>query len=379
MNNRSYQICTNCVMDTTDTVISFDEKGVCDHCNNYYNNILPNWDTGEGGRKTLQEIIAKVKEDGKNRDFDCIMGMSGGADSSYMLHLVVKEFGLRPLVFHVDGGWNSELAVQNIEVMIDKLGLDLYTEVINWEEMKDFQLSFFKASVPHLDIPQDHAFVATLYNFADKYNIKYILNGGNYSTECINNPKEWLYFGTDMAQIKDIHGQFGTMPLKDYPFSSVLRHKFYLRYIRKINVVKPLNYMTYIKEDAMRFLQNEYGWQPYPQKHFESRFTRFYEGYWLPKKFGFDTRKVQYSSLILTGQMKRDEALEKLSAPAIDEETAAHDFEYVATKLGITVEELQRYMDAPNRSYSDYKNQEWLFNFGTKVFAMLGLENSPKR
>jgi N-acetyl sugar amidotransferase len=366
-------------MDTTDTVISFDEKGVCDHCNNYYNNILPNWDTGEGGRKTLQEIIAKVKEDGKNRDFDCIMGMSGGADSSYMLHLVVKEFGLRPLVFHVDGGWNSELAVQNIEVMIDKLGLDLYTEVINWEEMKDFQLSFFKASVPHLDIPQDHAFVATLYNFADKYNIKYILNGGNYSTECINNPKEWLYFGTDMAQIKDIHGQFGTMPLKDYPFSSVLRHKFYLRYIRKINVVKPLNYMTYIKEDAMRFLQNEYGWQPYPQKHFESRFTRFYEGYWLPKKFGFDTRKVQYSSLILTGQMKRDEALEKLSAPAIDEETAAHDFEYVATKLGITVEELQRYMDAPNRSYSDYKNQEWLFNFGTKVFAMLGLENSPKR
>ncbi len=379
MSNRPNQICTNCVMDTTDSVITFDENGVCDHCNNYYTNILPNWDTGEGGKNALQEVIRKIKEDGKNRDFDCIMGMSGGADSSYMLHLVVKEFGLRPLVFHVDGGWNSELAVQNIEVMIDKLGLDLYTEVINWEEMKDFQLSFFKASVPHLDIPQDHAFVATLYNFADKYNIKYILNGGNYSTECINNPKEWLYFGTDMAQIRDIHGQFGQIPLKNYPFSSVLRHKFFLRYIRKIQVVKPLNYMPYIKEDAMQFLQQEYGWQPYPQKHFESRFTRFYEGYWLPRKFGYDTRKVQYSSLILTGQMKREEALEKLKHPAIDEETAAHDFEYVATKLGISVEELQRYMDAPNKSYRDYKNQEWLFNLGTRIFAILGLENSPKR
>ena len=245
--------------------------------------------------------------------------------------------------------------------------------------MKDFQRSFFKASVPHLDIPQDHAFVATLYNFADKYNIKYILNGGNFSTECINNPKEWLYFGTDMAQIRDIQRKFGSIPLKQYPFSSVLRHKFYLRYIRKIQVVKPLNYMPYVKDDAMNFLQKEYGWQPYPQKHFESRFTRFYEGYWLPKKFGYDTRKVQYSSLILTGQMNREEALERLKSPAIDDEAAAHDFEYVATKLGISVTELQQYMDAPNKSFRDYKNQEWLFDLGTKIFALLGLENSPKR
>lgn len=376
---RPYQICTNCVMDTTDSVISFDEQGVCDHCQNYYKKILPNWNTGEEGRAQLKATIEKIKADGKGRDFDCIMGMSGGADSSYMLHLVVKEFGLRPLVFHVDGGWNSELAVKNIEVMIDKLGLDLYTEVINWEEMKDFQLSFFKASVPHIDIPQDMAFIAALYNFAAKYNIKYILNGGNYSTECVNNPKEWIYFGTDMAQNKDIIRQFGTIPLKNYPFSSILRHKFYLRYIKKIKVVKPLNFLTYIKDDAMAFLKETYGWQPYAQKHFESRFTRFYEGYWLPKKFGFDTRKVQYSSLILTKQMTREQALEKLKLPAIDEETAAHDFEYVATKLGISVAELQSYMDAPNKTYKDYKNQEAMFNLGTKVFAFLGLENSPKR
>lgn len=376
---RPYQICSNCVMDTTDTKIVFDENGVCDHCQNFIENIVPNWDTGENGKKELEKIIDKIKEDGKDREFDCIMGMSGGADSSYMLYLAVKEFNLRPLVFHVDGGWNSELAVKNIEVLIDKLGVDLYTEVINWEQMKDFQLSFFKAGVPHIDIPQDHAFVATLYNFADKHNIKYILNGGNFSTECINNPKEWIYFGTDMAQLNDIIKKYGTIPLSDYPFSSVLRHKYYLRYIRGIQVVKPLNYRPYIKEEAMSFLEKEYGWTPYPQKHFESRFTRFYEGYWLPKKFGYDTRKVQYSSLILTKQMTRDEALERLKKPAIDEETAKHDFEYIATKLGITTKELQSYMDGPNKTYKDYKNQEMMFKIGTKVMTMLGLENSPKR
>lgn len=373
------QICTNCVMDTTDSKITFDDKGICDHCHGFWNDLKPYWHTDERGRKALEKTVAKIKADGKNRDFDCIMGMSGGADSSYMLHLAVKELGLRPLVFHVDGGWNSELAVNNIQVMIDKLGLDLYTEVINWEEMRDFQLAFFKAGVPHLDIPQDHAFIATLYNFADKYKIKYILNGGNFSTECVRNPMEWLYYGTDMPQINDIIKRFGTVPMKSYPFSSILRHKVYLRYIRGIQVVKPLNYMPYIKEEAMQFLAKEYGWVPYPQKHFESRFTRFYEGYWLPKKFGYDTRKVQYSSLILTGQMTREEALEKLSKPAIDEETAKHDFEYVANKLRISVAELQSYMDQPNKTYKDYANSEQMFVMGAKVMKALGLERAIKR
>lgn len=376
---RKYQICSNCVMDTSDSKIIFDDSGICDHCNDFNENVFPNWHTDEKGKAQLQGIINKIKEDGKGRDFDCIMGMSGGADSSYMLHLAVKEFGLRPLVFHVDGGWNSELAVNNIQVMIDKLNLDLYTEVINWEEMKDFQLAFFKSGVPHIDLPQDHAFVATLYNFADKYNVKYILNGGNISTECVRNPLEFFYYGTDMLQINDIKSKFCTIPLKTYPFSSILRHKIYLRYIKKIQVIKPLNFMPYIKEDAMAFLNKEYGWTPYPQKHFESRFTRFFEGYWLSKKFGFDTRKVQYSSLILTGQMNREEAIEKLLKPAIDEETVKHDFEYVATKLGISVEELQGYMDAPKKTYKDYKNQESMFNIGAKILKFLGIERSIKR
>lgn len=366
-------------MDTSDSKISFDEKGVCDHCNDFYKNILPNWHTDEKGRAELEKIINKIKEDGKNRDFDCIMGMSGGADSSYMLHLVVKEFGLRPLVFHVDGGWNSELAVNNINVMIDKLKLDLYTEVINWEEMRDFQLAFFKSAVPHIDIPQDHAFIATLYNFAYKYDIKYILNGGNISTECVRNPLEWLYHGTDMVQINDIIKRFGTIPMKTYPFSNILKHKVYLKYIKGIKVIKPLNFLNYNKENAMELLNKEYGWTPYPQKHFESRFTKFFEGYWLPKKFGYDTRKVQYSSLILTKQMNRNEALKKLSMPAIPEEDSIHDFEYIANKLRISTETLQSYMDLPNKSYKDYKNQEELFTIGSKILKFLGIESSVKR
>jgi N-acetyl sugar amidotransferase len=328
----SIQICTNCVMDTSDSKIQFDENGICDHCNDFYKNVLPNWHTDSKGRAELEQIVEKIKIEGKGKDFDCILGMSGGVDSSYLLHLAVKELGLRPLVFHVDGGWNSELAVNNIQVMVEKLGLDLYTEVINWEEMKDFQLAFFKSGVPHLDIPQDHAFIATLYNFANKYNIKYILNGGNISTECVRNPMEWLYYGTDMLQIRDIIRRFGTIKMESYPFSSIFRHKLYLRYIKGVRVIKPLNYMSYIKKDALEMLTDAYGWKPYPQKHFESRFTKFYEGYWLPERFGFDTRRVQYSSLILTKQMKREEALEKLKKPAHNPETIEDEFNYIATK-----------------------------------------------
>jgi len=379
MEERTYQICTNCVMDTSDSRITFDAHGVCDHCNDFYNNVQPNWHTDDRGKNVLSATIDKIKHAGKGKDFDCLLGMSGGVDSSYMLHLAVKEFGLRPLVFHVDGGWNSELAVNNIQVMIEKLGLDLYTEVINWEEMKDFQLAFFKSGVPHLDIPQDHAFVATLYNFADKYKIKYILNGGNISTECVRNPMEWMYYGTDMAQINDIIEKFGTVKMETYPFSPIFRHKFYLRYLKGVQVVKPLNYRPYIKKDALSFLADEYGWKPYPQKHFESRFTKFYEGYWMPERFGFDTRRVQFSSLILTNQMTRDEALEKLKVPAYNIETIQDEFNYIATKLGVSSEELRHYFTMPKKFYWDYKNNEKTFNLGARVLKAIGVERSIKR
>jgi len=374
-----YKVCSCCVMDTSDANIIFDSLGVCDHCLAFKQNILPHWHPNEKGAAMFREIVAQIKTAGNGKQFDCIMGMSGGLDSSYLLHLAVTEFGLRPLVFHVDGGWNTDLAVNNIQVLVDKLGLDLYTEVINWNEMRDFQLAFFKSGVPHLDIPQDHAFVATLYHFANKHGIKYILNGGNYSTECVRNPKEWLYYGTDMAQLRDIHGRFGSIPLRTYPFSSVLFHKVYLRYIRGVQVVKPLNLMPYTKENASKVLADTYGWRPYPQKHFESRFTRFYEGYWLPTRFGYDTRRVQYSSLIQTGQMTREEALERLKQPAYDPATIDEDFEYIATKLGISVHELRGYHEMPLKTYKDYKNQEWLFDLGAKTLKVLGIERAVKR
>lgn len=376
---RKYQICSNCVMDTSDSRISFDENGVCDHCNDFYKNVQPNWHTDERGRIQFESIIAKIKKDGQGRDFDCLLGMSGGVDSSYMLHVAVKEFGLRPLVFHVDGGWNTDFAVRNIQLMVDKLGLKLYTETINWEEMKDFQLAFFKSGVPHIDIPQDHAFVATLYNYAAKYNIKYILNGGNLSTECVRNPMEFLYYGTDMQQIGDIMKRFSTVEMKTYPFSSIFRHKIYLRYIKKVQVVRMLNYLPYTKKKAIALLQKEYGWIPYPQKHFESHFTKFLEGYWLPERFGFDTRRVQFSSLILTGQMTRQEALKMLEKPAYDPVAIEDDFKYIATKLDISTDELRHYFNIPKKFYWDYKNQDKIFNFGAKVLKFLGMETSIKR
>lgn len=375
---RKYQICINCVMDTTDSQIVFDENGVCDHCNIFYKDILPSWNNLKSDPNKLNKIVQNIKNKGKNSDFDCIVGMSGGIDSSYLTYLVAKH-GLRPLVFHVDAGWNSKEAVNNIERVIDKLNLDLYTEVINWDEMRDLQLSFFKSGVPHIDTPQDHVFFATMYKFAQKHNIKFILTGANYSTECIRNPIEWMYYQSDSIQLKDIHKRFGTIPLNKLPTTSIFYHKIWLPYIKNIKVVRPLNYIDYNKTNATDFLVKEFNWQPYPQKHFESRFTRFYEGYWLPKKFGFDTRKVQFSSLILTNQMSREDALSELRHPALDENSIRKEFSFVANKLEITIDELNMYLQLPNKSYKDYSSQKKFYNFGAKIMKLFGFELGGKR
>lgn len=376
---KSYRICTRCVMDTTDAEIVFDENGVCDHCVTFTNSIAPYWQPNDYGEENLSEIVGKIKKSGRKKDFDCIIGMSGGVDSSYLVYLAKEKFGLNPLVFHVDAGWNSNIAVQNIENIVDRLNLDLYTEVINWEEMKDLQLAFFKSSVSHLDTPQDHAFFATMYKFANKYDIKYILTGGNYSTECVRNPKEWMYFQSDSTQIKDIHKKFGSRPLSTFPLTNILWHKFYLPYIKGIKLIRPLDFVPYVKEDAVKVLVDKFDYQCYDQKHFESRFTKFYEGYWLPEKFGFDTRKVQFSSLILTGQMSRDEALEKLQKPALCPEDVRQEFQYVASKLDVSTNVLQSYFDTPNKSFRDYKNQQFIYNIGSRVLRFLRIEKGGKR
>ena len=372
--------CTNCVMDTTDSKIIFDENGVCDHCNTFYKDIKPYWNPeSEESKRKLEQIVETIKKEGEDRDFDCIIGMSGGIDSSYLVYLAKEKLGLRPLVFHVDAGWNSDTAVHNIEKIVDKLGLDLYTEVIDWEEMKDLQRSFFKSGVSHIDTPQDHAFFATMYKFASQHKVKYILTGGNYSTECIRNPLEWMYYQSDSTQIKDIHSKFGKKPLKNFPLTNILWHKVYLPYIRGIKLVRLLDLMPYHKEEAMQFLEKKFDYKRYPQKHFESRFTKFYESYWLYERFGYDVRKVQYSSLILTGQMTRDEALEKLKELPYDKENIKHEIEFVANKLDISVDELMSYIKLPKKSYKDYKNQMWIYDIGAKVMRMIGLEKGGKR
>ena len=372
-------VCSNCVMDSTDAKISFDENGVCDHCRTFMSDIFPSWNNGIGKQKEIESTVRKIKESAEGQEFDCIIGMSGGIDSSYLVYLAKEKMGLNPLVFHVDAGWNSQVAVNNIERIVDSMGLELFTEVINWEEMKDLQLAFFKSGVPHIDTPQDHAFFATMYQFAEKNNIKYILTGGNYSTECVRNPKEWMYFQSDARQIKDVHKKFGTRQIDNFPMTHILRHKVYLPYVKKIKLIRPLDLYPYDKEEATKLLEEKFGYQRYAQKHFESRFTKFYESYWLYEKFGFDTRKVQFSSLILTGQMTRDIALLLLSKKPYDEENIHHDVKYIANKLDISSEELMQYFYAENKTYMDYKNQEGLYNLGAFVMRKLGLEKGGKR
>jgi N-acetyl sugar amidotransferase len=379
MPTRPYQICSRCVMDTSDSRIVFDAAGVCDHCHTFDTRTRPHWHTDERGQRKLEALVQRIKQQGQGKDFDCIIGMSGGVDSSYLSYMAKEKMGLRPLVFHVDAGWNSDIAVNNIERIVDGLGLDLYTEVIDWDEMRDLQLAFFKSGVPHIDTPQDHAFFATMYKFAEQFGVKTILTGANLSTECIRNPIEWMYYQSDAIQLRDIHARFGSKPLHNFPVTSILRHKLWLPYVKGIRVERPLNLLPYDKAQAIEELKTRFGWQPYPQKHFESRFTRFYEGWWLPKKFGYDTRRVQFASLIVTGQMTREDALARLAEPALDEATVRQEFEYVATKLGIGTAELQGYMDAPNKTYRDYKSQQNIYLLGARAMKSLGLEVGGKR
>ena len=376
MGKTAYRICSNCIMDTSDSNITFDARGWCDYCNNYHQNILPNWHTDERGAKRIAAQVAQIKKDGEGRDHDCLIGISGGVDSSYVTHLAKAKFGLRPLLFHVDAGWNSQQAVNNIERLVDGLGVDLHTEVIDWPEMKDLQLAFFKAQVPHIDTPQDHAFFAALYNFAAEHGFKYILTGANYSTECVREPLEWHYHASDLRQLKDIHRHFGTRPLKTFPTADIFTYKLYYRFLKGVKVVKPLNCVPFQKEAAMQQLIDLYGWQRYAHKHYESRFTRFYEGYWLPTKFGYDKRRAHFSSLILTGQLSREEALERIARPAYNADNLAEDFEYIATKLDLTVPELQQIMGGPNKSYKDYANAMPMIELGTKVMRAIGVQRA---
>lgn len=370
-----YQICTKTIMDTSDPGIVFDQFGVSDYYLNYINTILPNWHTDENGYNELMVIAEKIKKQGKGKDFDCIIGLSGGLDSSYVAYVAKEIMGLRPLLLHVDAGWNTEQAVSNIEKLVNGLGLDLYTEVIDWGKMKNVQVAFLKSQIPDQDLPQDAAFFSSLYKFANKYNIKSIITGANYSTECCREPEEWGgYPGIDTTLFSDIISKHGDKSIGSFPLVDILKYKIWDRYINGMEVVKPLNLVPFTKKDAEKLLNDKFGWEPYLHKHHESRFTRFYEDYWLPRKFGYEKRRAHFSSLILTGQMTRDEALKRISKPEMDELFLKQEFEYVANKLDLTNEELERIFNTPNLSYKSYRNKMGIIKLGAKFMKILGLE-----
>lgn len=370
---REYQVCSNCVMDTTDSKIIFDENGVCDYCNSYKKEILPSWKPNESNAIELEKILDKIRNEGKGKDYDCILGLSGGTDSSYLAYIAKEKMGLRPLIYTVDTGWNLNVAVENIERLVKALNLDLYTEVVNWEEMKDLQLAFFKSQVPYQDLPQDHAIFAGIYNFAVKNKIKYVLSGANNATELVRPPIEWNYLN-DIKMIKDIHKKFGERKLKTFPLCSMFKYRLYYKYIKGMERVSILDFINYDKSLAEKELNDKFAWEKYENKHYENVFTRFYEGYYLPHKFGYDKRKCYYSNLVLTGQMTREEALIKLKDTPYDEKIIREDMDYIAKKIGVSVDEFKRIISGENKTYKDYKNSFALIELSIKIAKLLGIE-----
>ncbi|RLF50437.1 MAG: N-acetyl sugar amidotransferase [Thermoplasmata archaeon] len=342
------KICARCVMDSDVIGIRFDDKGICNYCK-IYDQWNKNFPINKESEKKLKTIIEKIKKNGKNKKYDCIVGVSGGLDSTYTLYYAKKK-GLRPLAVHIDNGWNTELSVNNIKNAVSKLGVDLYTRVLDWEEFKDLQVSFLKASVPDAEIPTDIAIRSVLYKAAAKEKVKYILTGVSFRTEG-KIPQSWTYL--DGRYIKDVQKKFGTKKLKDFPNFTLL-DRIYYNNIRRIKRVNLLYYMDYSKEKVQNLLMKELGWRPYPGKHYESIYTRFIQAYLLPKKFNIDKRKVHFSALINSGQMTREEALEKLKEPPYPEDKMEEDLEYVIKKLDLTREEFEEIYNRSPKTFLDY-------------------------
>lgn len=369
-----YQICSKCIMDTSDENIEFDSNGVCIYCNSYKKNVQ-NRQLDENQKVfTLNKIVKKIKNETKNCKYNCIIGASGGLDSSYLIHYVVNKLHLKPLIYHVDAGWNSNISVSNIEKIIDKLQLDLVTDVIDWKEVKDLTLSYLKAGVPSLDNIQDHAIFGSLYTFVEKENFKYIITGANLQSEFIRAPLSWAYHASDTRQIKDIHNKYGTTKINSFPYYDIFRSKFYLKILKQVKMVYPLNLITYSKEEAIELLKQQYDWIPYVQKHHESRFTAFYENYWSLKRFGHDRRKLTFSSLILSGQMTRDEAIVKIQEEPLSKNNLEEEINFVCSKLEISRKDLDHYMNIEKKSFLDFKSNYKIINFFTKILRFLNIE-----
>ena len=381
MIQRKYQICKCCVMDTSDADIVFDSNGVCMRCNEYKNRILPQWNYGEGHEEELNTLLTEIKRKGQGKQYDCILGLSGGLDSSYMLHLAVKEWGLRPFVFHIDAGWNLPVAEENIKRLTEKLGVELHVEKMNRDEMREMQLAWFRTGLEMLDAPQDHAFIALIDKYSRELGVKYILNGYNISTEIIADPESWEKGSGptgDGTFMRDVIKKYCSIPIKNYTFTNGFKHKFWIPYVLGVKTIKPLNLVPITKEKMIQTLSEEYGYVPYGQKHFEDLLTKFLEGWWTPTRFGHDIRRAQLSSLVVTGQMTREEALEILSKPPITENESKALFTEVAKRLEISEEELMALHDMPECT-DKFKSQEKIYALGIKLYEILGIEKRIRK
>ena len=352
--DKDYRQCALTIMDNiADPDITFDMDGICNYYHEYKEAEKREVFTGEEGKKKLEDFANKIKIAGKGKKYDCLIGVSGGVDSTYVAWLV-KDLGLRPLAVHLDNGWNSELAVNNIQSLTSKLGIDLFTLVINWKEFRDIQLSYLKASVVDIEVVSDHSIFATMYKLAKEKNISYIISGTNIVTEYIM-PPSWLYKKMDFANLKDIHKQFGSISLKTYPFLDFKKYVYYSA-VLKLTPVSILNYVPYNKDQIKQFISSELGWRDYGGKHYESIFTKFYQAYILPKKFHIDKRKAHLSTLICSGQMTKNEAIEEIQKPLYTEKELYADKEYVIKKLGLTDHEFDLIMELPPRKHEDFKS-----------------------
>lgn len=365
----NYQICTRCIMDTTDPDINFDNQGVCNHCRSFDINAKTKWFPNEEGKHLLEVLVNRIKEEGAKKQYDSIIGLSGGVDSSY-LALIAKKMGLRPLAVHIDTGWNTNYSVTNIENIVKALKFDLHTYVVNWEEMKDLQLAFLWSGVENQDTPQDHVIFAALYKFAIDNGIKYVLSGSNYATESVL-PIGWGHDAMDLKQLKAIHKLYGKKKLKTFPTVNFFQYRIYFPFIKKMQVVTLLNYLPYNRKEAINILQQEVGFQDYGNKHFESQFTKFFQGYFLPKKFGYDKRRAHLSSLVLSGQLTREEAMKEMKNVLYDEDLFIEDRAFIIKKLGLNDKIFSEILRTPNKSFRDYPTSDNLSNFFKRIKNIL--------
>ena len=336
-----------------DPNITFNEDGVCNYWFEYQEAADEKLIHGKAGEKKWEDTVANLKKAGKGKRYDCIIGVSGGVDSTYLAYLV-KELGLKPLAVHFDNGWNSELAVKNIENTLEKLNIDLFTYVVDWNEFRDIQMSFLKASTPDLEIPTDHGIISVLYKTASKHGVKYILNGTNVQTESIL-PEKWGYGYYDLTYIKSIQRKYGNKKIKSLPTLSLLE-LFYFSKVKKIKFIPFLNYVDYVKEDAMKVIEEKLDWVYYGGKHYESIYTRFIQSYILPKKFNIDKRIAHYSNLICSNQISRDYALEELKKDTYPADLMNNDLEYFLKKFDLSKNEFDLILNNKCKTFLEYKN-----------------------